>query len=601
MRNVTKASCIMALTLLLGMIFVNEIYGDDWQTFYEKSGGLETPRYAETLRYFERLDQASSFSKLTFFGTSPEGRKLPLFIISRDRCFTPAAAQKSGKLIVLIQGCIHAGESDGKDAMMLLARDLLIARKYPEILQELIILMVPIFNVDGHERFSAFQRINQNGPKEMGWRATATRLNLNRDFLKADAPEMSAWLSMYHQWSPHFFYDCHTTDGVDFQYVLTYNIDEHEVFGGAVSRWAKQSFLPAIQKRCEEAGMIIGPYAEPRDYEHPEKGFIGGVWRPMLSNVYATICNRAGFLIETHALKPYRVRVQATLDFILFGLQELAKNGAWLKKAVAEEDKAMSLVGAHWDTSMHFPLQFRTKFHAGESMIYRGYQATIQQGAISGRPYLVYRPEAMDVPTVYYNEVEPTVSVVPPIGYLIPPAWRQIIDVLDAHRIDYKKLPQETQFICEVYRLKDVKFRNTPYEGRQIPSFQVSLQREERAFMAGTIYVPLANPKSRLIMHLLEPQAPDALVAWGLINTIFEEKEYFESYVMEPLAQRMMAMDEDLAQSFRKKLATDSAFAANSRARLRFFYEHSPYFDREKDLYPVFRVIRPMETVLQIR
>ncbi|MCU0645404.1 MAG: M14 family metallopeptidase, partial [bacterium] len=268
----------------------------NWQTHYEKSGGMETPRYAETMDFFNRLDDASAYAKTIRFGVSPESRDLNLFIISKHKCFTPDQAQASGKPIVLIQCCIHPGESEGKDAAMMLARDLLIDKKYPEILDNLIVTIIPIFNADGHERFGPYNRINQNGPREMGWRVTATRLNLNRDFVKADAPEMRAWLTMFNQWLPHLFIDCHTTDGQDFQYVLTYNIDTHENFGGAVSRWAKNDFLPAIIPACEARGHIIGIYGGLDDERHPELGMTIGVWRPMLSNPYLTVRNRAGLL-----------------------------------------------------------------------------------------------------------------------------------------------------------------------------------------------------------------------------------------------------------------------------------------------------------------
>ncbi|MBN2357540.1 M14 family metallopeptidase, partial [candidate division KSB1 bacterium] len=482
--------------------------GESWQTFYEKSGGLETPRYQETMRYFDRLAKASPHAQLTSFGISPEGRSLPLFIISQDQAFTPDAAKKTGRLIVLIQGCIHAGESEGKDAIMLLARDLLIEKKFPQIMNSVTVLMVPIFNVDGHERFSAFQRINQNGPKEMGWRATAMRLNLNRDFIKADAPEMRQWLKMYHQWLPHLFYDCHTTDGIDYQYVLTYNIDEHEAFGGAVSKWAHESFLPAMHNRCEETGLIIGPYAGPVDEAHPEKGFVGGVWRPMLSNVYATVCNRAGFLIETHALKSYPVRVQATYDIILYGLQELVENGEKLKQAVVDEDKAMAAIGRTYDSQKRFPIQFRSLLDRGTPLIFRGYQSSMAEGIVSGRPYPVYRQEIMDIPTTYFNQVAPTITISPPLGYLISPGWRQILEVLDAHQINYQPLKNDVKIRCEAYRFSEVTFRRTSYEGRQLPSYKVQLLEEERHFARGTVFVPLACAESRLIINLLEPQAP---------------------------------------------------------------------------------------------
>lgn len=594
MKNRLAVCAMLAMAAWAAACYAGEDGGTAWITLFEKSGGKKTARYAETIDYFRRLDAASSLAHYQSFGRSPEGRELPLFIISSDRAFTPEKARATGKPIILIEACIHAGESEGKEALMMLARELLIEKKYPDLLQKFVLLMIPIFNVDGHERFSGFNRINQNGPEEMGFRVTGARLNLNRDFMKADAAEMRCWLRMYHSWLPHFLYDSHTTDGSDFQYALTYNIDDHENFGGAVSRWAHDRFIPAIIRRSQEAGLLIGPYAEPVDEDNLAKGFSGEVWRPMLSNVYATVCNRAGFLIETHALKPYDVRVAATHDFILMGLQEIARDPGALLNATAAEDAAMAKIGAPQQAKKPFPLQFRLIPGQGDSMVYRGYQYDLKKGEISGANYPVYRRQPRDVPSIYLNRVEPTVEVEPPAGYLIPAAWTDVLAVLEAHGVKFYRTVSQTLLEVQGYRFSEVKFRNVPYEGRQTPNFVKSVFEQKRLFPAGTIYVPLADRSSRLILHLLEPDAPDALVRWGLFNTIFEDKEYFEAYVMEPLAEKMAAADTSLASEFQRRLASDSNFAANPRARLRFFYERSPYADAEKNLYPVFRLKAPL-------
>ena len=562
----------------------------NWLTFYEKSGALETPRYAETMEYFRRLDEASPIASMIRFGVSPQDRDLNLFIISSNKHFTHQQVQASGKPIILIQCCIHPGESEGKDAAMMLARDLVIHEKYPKILENLIITIIPIFNVDGHERFGPYNRINQNGPREMGWRVTSTRLNLNRDYVKADAPEMRAWLAMFNLWKPHLLYDCHTTDGVDHQYVLTYKIDTHKDFGGAVSAWAKNDFLPAVIPACEAKGHIIGPFAGPVDKRHPEKGLMGGVWRPMLSNPYATVRNRGGLLIETHSLKPYNARVQATYDFILVGLQEIAKNPEKLIQAVSDEDDRASQLGRVFDPQKKFAVRYHTRTGRGDSMIYRGYRIRVKQGKISNAEYLSYTHEIRDVPTILFEDVEPTVTVSPPLGYLIPQQWTEVINVVKLHGVKTQRLAEDVIGDFECYRFTDVKFSPDSYEGRQRVSYQTHAVIENRSFKAGTVYVPLGCPESKIIIQMLEPQAPDALVGWGFFNTIFERREYFETFVMEPMAQKMAAKNPALMREFEEKLKDDSAFAVNPHNRLQYFYEHSPYWDEEKNLYPVARV-----------
>ncbi len=589
--------------LLLFLFFLfsfQNIHGQtsNWQTYYEKFNRMETPRYTETMDYFQKLDDACTNAKMIRFGISPEGRDLNLFIISQDKLFTPKQAQAIGKPIVLIECCIHPGESEGKDAAMMLARDILIDKEYPVLLENLIIMIIPIFNVDGHERFGPYNRINQNGPKEMGWRVTATRLNLNRDFVKADASEMRDWLIMFNQWKPHLFIDCHTTDGHDFQYVLTYNIDTHENFGGAVSRWAKNDFLPAIIPVCEAKGHIIGIYGELDDERFPELGMSIGVWRPMLSNPYLTVRNRAGLLIETHSLKPYAQRVQSTYDFILAALQELTKHPARLLNAVKEEDARAGQLGKIYNPDFKFPLQFRPIKDHGDTIIYRGKQFEEKQGEIFGEQYLSFTNEKRDVATIVFNEAEPTVTIAPPLGYLIPQQWTDVIDVVKLHGATVFRLAEDMTEEVECYRFSDVKFRSVPYEGRQLVTYKTDAVIEKRSFEAGTVYVPLGCPESKIIMQMLEPEAPDALVGWGFFNTIFEMREYFEPYMMEPMAQQMIKENPELLTVFNEKLASDSVFASTPYQRLMFFYERTPYWDQEKNLYPVVRVTKPLRNLL---
>jgi hypothetical protein len=198
---------------------------EEWETFFELSGKKETPRYKETMDFCKRLEKKSRWVHMTSFGKSAMERDLPLMIIDNQGLSDPNAVHASGKVVLLIQACIHPGEPEGKDAGLMLVRDLVIGNKFPGLLDHVSVLFIPIFNVDGHERFGPFNRINQNGPQEMGWRVTANNLNLNRDFLKADAPEMQAWLNMFNTWMPDFFIDSHTTDGADYQYVLTYQME----------------------------------------------------------------------------------------------------------------------------------------------------------------------------------------------------------------------------------------------------------------------------------------------------------------------------------------------------------------------------------------
>lgn len=561
-------------------------------TRFELTKGAETANLEETYDYFSRLVRGSGQARWLPFGTTPEGRAMNMLIVSGDGCFTPEQARRSRKPVVLIQGCIHAGETEGSDVCQMLAREL-IRNAHPDLMKHLIFLFIPVFNVDGFFRFSPYHRINQNGPREMGWRVTSTRHNLNRDFMKADTPEMRQWLKMYHSWQPHLLFDCHTTDGQDFQYVLTYNIDTHAEYGGAVSQWAKNDLLPPLLRALDRRGLITGPYAGLIDEKKPEKGMLGGVWRPMLSNSFATVCNRAGFLIEAHSLKPYNQRVQATMDLILESLHQLSAQPRELVDAVqAEDDKTGRWAGS---ATAAIPLQFKTRMDRYDTLTYYGFKTEYAKGVISGQEYPVYTKWPENTASRYYNDVETVISVQPPLGYIVPAQWSAVLDVLAAHQIPLQRLTRPLSQMFEMYRLQNVRFRSSSYEGRQTVTCSAQSVRIKATFEANDVFVSLKSPKAKLIMYLLEPQSPDALLGWGFFNTIFEDKEYFEDYVMEPMAQQMLKMDTTLANHYCLKLAQDSLFAASGRARLHFFYEESPYFDEEKNLYPVARVLNTIE------
>ncbi len=567
----------------------------EWQTPYERSGGLETASLQETYAYFERLAKVSPYATVTTLGNSAENREIQTVIISRDGYFTPGQAKKSGKPVVLLNCCIHPGESAGKDAVMLLARELVISNAYPQILDSLIIAIIPIMNPDGHARSNPYNRINQKGPKSAGWRVTADRLNLNRDFMKADALEMRAFLHWYSKWQPHVFYDLHTTNGQDFQYVITYKVDTHPLYGGPLSRWVKEKFLPHVLQQSEDEGLLIGPYAGPLDPLHPEKGLMGGVWRPMLSNYYATLCNSIGFLVEAHSLKSYEERVQGTYDVLRIGLNYLAEHSGQLIQAVEQTRMWSAGFGAVDEDSNVFDIEFNTRTDTGDTIIFRGYEMETVKGSVSGRTYIKYSDSKRDVASVLFDDIRVKTAITAPRGYLIPVAWKEIADRLDFHGISYRKLKTPVRDVFECYRLDDVKFAGRSYEGRQRVSYTVKPFTDTLTFRAGSFYIPLGDEKSRLIMHLLEPYAPDALVHWGFMNTIFEQKEYFETYAMEPVAKKMMQDDPQLRARFEQKLETDQEFAENGRQRLYFFYRNSPYYDRELDVYPVARVTRRID------
>jgi hypothetical protein len=570
----------------------------EWQTHAEQTDYRETPRYEETLAYCRKLAAASPQIRLADFGRSGEGRALPLVIAATGATFTPEATRRAGKVVLLIQANIHAGETDGKDAGLALLRDIVITKTQTRLLEHVTLLFIPIYNVDGHERRSPYNRINQNGPAEMGWRANATNLNLNRDYMKADAPETRAWLRLWNEWQPDLLVDCHVTDGADFRYNVTYQFEQHENIPQPLRDWMKSAFDGRIVPATEASGNLLTTYMEFRDNRDPvSKGVEGFIATPRFATGYAPLRNRPGLLIETHMLKDYKTRVRGTYDLLRAVLEDVNRDPAGWLRVAKETDEQVAGEGRAYDPQRRIALRIAFTEKSVPRLI-KGVEFRRELSDVSGAVRVVYGTKPFDYTVPFYNEGYATVSVAPPLYYLIPPQWTEVIEVLALHGLRLHRLAEPLTVEVESYRFSEVKWANAAFENRLPVTQKNQVVREQRTFAAGTIVVPLAQSAGRLALNLLEPDAPDSLVYWGFFNSIFEQKEFAEGYVLEELARRMLAQDENLRREFERRVANEPQFAANARERLRFFYERSPYQDKQMNLYPVGRLLTPLKAKL---
>ena len=577
---------IFAFILLITTIYPQKI-SKDWKTFFEKSNYLSTPNYAQTIQYFEKLAKYSPFARLITFGKSPQGRNLNCLIVSKDKAFSADAAKSTGKPILLIQNGIHAGEIEGKDACMLLLREILVTKEQENLLDKMILLVIPIFNVDGHERISQYNRINQNGPTEMGWRTTAQNLNLNRDYMKADAPEMKFFLKLFNSWLPDFFIDTHTTDGQDFQYSVTYGIEKNGDVPPLTRDWIRNNYIPKMEKETEASGFKILPYVGFKDGDL-RKGLVDWVSGPRFSHGYSAIQNRPGLLIETHMLKPYKERVFATKAVIMSTMNVVAQENKKLVELNKTADKYT--IDTFAAGKKAFPLTFQMDDKTSQK-IYRGIESDQIDSWITGKKIIHYTGEPFDLEVPFFDEAVTKDSVFAPKGYLIPAEFANIVEILKLHGIKVESIKKEKSFSVEKYKFKNVKFGFLPFEGRFQPHYEFDKSKETVTVPAGTFYVSVNQRTLGVILHLLEPLGPDSFMKWGFFNTIFEQKEYFEDYSMEPIARKMAKENSQLKEEFLKKVESDEKLKNSVRQRLDFFYQRSPYADKELNVYPILRVL----------
>ncbi|MFY0525901.1 M14 family metallopeptidase [Archangium gephyra] len=573
--------------MLLSVLLALALHQAPLTTVAEQSGWTRTGRYAEVESLCRAFPQRYPGKvRCDTFGTTPEGRPMLALVASADGTLTPAATAKKGRPVVLFQGGIHSGEIDGKDAGFWLLRDLLDGKALPGVLKQVTAVFVPVFNVDGHERFGPNNRPNQVGPEEMGWRVTGQNLNLNRDYVKADAPEMVALLKLLHTWNPLFYVDLHVTDGAKFEHDVSVQLEPQKV-GPETVRTLGAKLREELFTELEAKGHLPLPfYPSFRDNDDPASGVTYGVSPPRFSHQYWAAHRRYGVLVETHSWKPYAHRV-ATTRHVLEGLLRLtARDGQALLSAVKASDTEATSgkvreVVLIWDnTEKHRPFAFR------------GYAYERTPSELTTQPWIRYddtKPQVWTIP--YYEELRPVLTAALPAGgYLVPPAHASwVAEKLATHGLRFQRLGKELPSApVEVFRATETKFRPASVEGRQLLSVKGQWKKEPQALPAGTLYVPAAQTNVPLLAHLLEPLGPDSLLAWGFFNNHFEQKEYVEDYVLEPFARELLAKNPAVKAAWDEQLK-DPEFARNPRARLRFFYERHPAYDARFNLYPVFR------------
>ena len=564
---------------------------DNWTTPAEAAQFRTTPSYAQTLAYLQRLQQtAPGKIKLETFGMTPQGRPMTVVIASDDGSFTPDAARAAHKAVVLVQAGIHSGEIEGKDAGLMLLRDIAVSGRYPHLLDHVVLIYIPVYNVDGHEHSSPYNRINQNGPESMGFRGQAQYLNLNRDYIKAEAPETPVWLKLWQTWLPDFLIDIHTTDGADYQYDLTWYTEDPHKLDPVIAAWQRKLMEQAIPA-YEKLGHLASIYLEFKDGRDPRKGIENFGSGPRFSTGYAALQNRPGLLIETHMLKSYAVRVHAVYDLLRVVLDDINRNPSGLLTATSQADA--DTVARTGDAHAQVPLTFK-RDPAPTPFELKGYAFTQTHSDISNDSWIQYDPNK---PVTYridnWNGLLPDVSVTPPVAYVVPGEWKAIIDKLDAHGIAYRRIGHPMKEVdATAYRLDQPTWAARPFEGHlMLHSFTLHAHPVEVTLPAGSVIVPMNQRAANVAIELLEPQAPDSLLHWGYLDAIFEAKEFGEPRVLEKLARDMLAKDPKLKAEFAQKLRDDPAFAADSRARLDFFFMRSPWYTvQQVGAYPVLRV-----------
>jgi murein tripeptide amidase MpaA len=575
-----------------------------WITPTEQSNFKTTPSYDETISWFKKLTDATPLLKMVEIGTSVEGRTIYMIVGSNSSNFDPEALKKSGKPILFAQAGIHSGEIDGKDAGMMLLRDIAFGGK-SNLLDKVNFLFIPILSVDAHENASPYNRPNQRGPENMGWRTNAQNLNLNRDYAKLDTREIKAVVNVMNVYAPDLYMDIHVTDGADYQYDITFGGIGLQGNSPGIATWLDTTYKTYTNKDLTLNGHIPGQLlfaVNDRDFTEGNIVTSGG---PRFSDSYGNLRHIASILVENHSLKPFQQRVLGTYILLESTLSLLALQGQNLQE-ITKRDKAIrdSQVPMAWkvpqmENAVRFDnlsdLQSNSKpVQAADSLVFSGIASRILKSPVTNGDYIEWLGKPIKQKIVNYKATEPIDFVSRPKGYWIPASCDVVIERLKLHGIQMETLENPRELTLEMYRIEDAKVEDEnqqmrPFEGRMQVSGTTKTETNTRIYPKGSVFITTDQPLGDLAMVLLEPLSKDSFFRWGFFLSIFQRTEYIESYVMEPMAIKMLQESPELKKEFEQKIASDTKFATNPNAILGWFYSKTQYYDKNYLLYPVGR------------
>ncbi|WP_435415775.1 M14 family metallopeptidase [Polaribacter aestuariivivens] len=555
----------------------------DFTTQFEKSAGKETPEYKDVISYYEDLANEYSEISMFSFGQTDAGEPLHLVVYNEGSIYNIEEITNSKKTSVLINNGIHPGESDGIDASMMLLRDIVQNDSLKKKYKNTLIAVIPVYNIGGALNRNSHTRANQNGPVEYGFRGNARNFDLNRDFIKQDTKNAAAFAEIFHSVNPDIFIDNHVSNGADYQYAITHLFTQHNKLGGNLGAFLENEMRPQMEAFLQEKNIIITPYVNVWG-NTPEAGFSQFFDSPRYSTGYTTLFNTLGLMVETHMLKPYKIRVEQTYELLFSALDFGEKNSEKIKDLRA---KAVEEVLS----KKTYPISYKVDQENPTTLQFQGYEATMIESKVTNGKRLFYdtnKPFTKE--TKYYNNFIADKEITIPKAYILPQGWHEVIERLDINNIEYTQFKKDTTISVEVNHVIDYKTRNSAYEGHYLHyNTIVKKSTKEIYFRKGDLYIPTNQNGVRYLLETLEAEATDSFFNWNFFDTILQKKEGYSAYVFEDIAEKIVAENADIKNAFDEKMKNDETFAKNPRMQLDFVYKNSPHYEPAHLVLPVFK------------
>jgi len=572
--------------ILLACCIISSIISNAQKTTtrFERSGGTQTPTYFEAIDWWKKLDAISGKVKMLTKGMTDAGYPLHLVVVANNGDYNFDNIKKNNKRVILINNGIHPGEPDGIDASMLLVRDI-VENRY-RIPDNIVLAIIPIYNIGGCLNRSADYRVDQNGPEEFGFRGNGQNLDLNRDFIKCDSRNARAFAEIFHQTDPDVFVDNHVSNGADYQHIMTLLSTQHNKLGGAIGDYLDKEMEPAIYSLMKQKGYDLVPYVNVWGGK-PDDGWQQFWDSPRYGSGYGALWNTFSFVPETHMLKAYELRVKATYALMQSFIEFTAKNANTIKTI---RDQAKESV----KKQTQFPISWDFDRSGYREFLYKGFESGMKASEVSGMPRLYYdRTKPYEKTVKLFDHYTPKEFIEKPEAYIIPHGWWPVIDLLKLNKVQMRALKADTTIEVEVYKIEDYKSSPRQYEMHHMNSdVKLSSKKEKILFHKGDWYVPMNQVANRFLIETLEPQAQDSYFSWNFFDAVLGQKEGYSAYAFEDIAADYLKKNPELKLKLEEHRAADSAFAKNGRAQLNFVFENSPWFEPAYLRYPVFRVTK---------
>lgn len=543
--------------------------------------GNTTPTYSELIFHLKNVSNLHPEVELYAMGSSDYGLPIYVCIVNGAKDSLKTFEKARNETAILINNAIHPGEPDGINACLIWLDKWITEGKKIDNLP--VIAFIPSYNVGGMMNRSSTSRANQNGPDEYGFRGNARNLDLNRDFIKMDSENAFTFCNIFHALEPDVFVDNHVSNGADYQYTLTYISQMKERMAPSLRNLVYGSMLPEMTKNLRNKKWDLFPYVELKG-ETPDEGIYAFNDLPRYAMGYAGLFNSISFTVETHMLKPFPERVQATLAF----MEELID---WTKNNVNRIESSRKKAN-NWVQDQTW---FRFNYELSEekdSINFKGYEHSFPVNEITGLKRLFYdrsKPYQKMIP--YFNRYNSKDSVRVPDFYIVGGQEKEVIHRLEMNRIQFRKMLKDSMVDVQSFVVTNFKSSERPYEGHfKHKDMNCELTDLKYKLKPGDLLIPSKQNSAIFIHSVLQPKAEDSYFTWNFFDSYLQEKEYFSNYVFIDKVQEILDSDAKLKEEYIRKKNEDESFRNSEWQQLYFIYSNSSYFEPSFMRLPIYQI-----------